>query len=367
MKFILNKENLLDALNSIQGVVEKRGINPILSNVLFSANDGSLSLTTTDTEVELHASFETGSLEPVEITLPCRKLTDICKALPKQADIAFSIADGKATLTSGRSLFSLATLPAADFPRIPFSEGREETLNIPSVTFKKVIDKTFFSMALQDVRYYLNGLYFSLTQDKLLTVTTDGHRLSLCTETLDEPCETPVNVIIPRKGAQEILRLLDDSSENTVLRLIKNHLCVEKGRHKVITKLIDAQYPDYEKVIPAGGNKHLSVEKETLKQSLHKASILSNEKYKGVRLSIGGGTLEVTTHNPEHEEAKDEIDVNYQGESISIGFNVVYLLDILNVIDGDEITMTLKDENSSCLITSQSQAGSQYVVMPMRL
>ena len=367
MKILFNRDVLLEGLSNTQGVVERKGINPILSNVYISLSEGRVELLTSDVEVELRSVFEIDSDFSGKLTLPAKKLLDICKSLPSETDLIFNIKEDKVSVTSGRARFTLSSLPGDDFPVILFEASSSNTFKLDPRTLQKSIEKISFSMAQQDVRYYLNGLFCNVSSDQILTVTTDGHRLSLCEQKLQNKTSLNKQVIIPRKGAQEILRLANGSSEELSLSFIKNHLSVSNGKQSVTTKLIDGQYPDYKKVIPVGMDKILKVNRELLKQSLSRASILSNEKFKGVRLHLAENTLEVVTHNPEQEEAKDEIDVDYQGPELSIGFNVVYLLDVLNTIKDDEIEVKLKDENCSCLISGVNDSECEYVVMPMRL
>lgn len=367
MKILLNRDLLLEGLSNTQGVVERKGINPILSNVHISLIPGKVQLLTSDVEVELRSEFDCESDLTRTFTLSAKKLLEICKSLPSGSDVLLNISDAKVIVSSARARFSLASLPGDEYPIIPFEASDANTIALPAKTLQKSIEKIFFSMAQQDVRYYLNGLFFDVSPEGVLSVATDGHRLSLCKQELQINTSLNKQVIVPRKGAQEILRLANASANELSVSFIKNHLSVSNGLQSVTSKLIDGQYPDYKKVVPVGMDKTVTVNRESLKQSLSRASILSNEKFKGIRLHLTENSLEVLTHNPEQEEAKDEIDIDYQGPELNIGFNVVYLLDVLNIIKDEEVEVKLKDENCSCLISGANDRECEYIVMPMRL
>lgn len=367
MKFTITRDTLLKPLQVISGVVEKRQTLPILSNVLLSLDANRLTLTGTDLEVELTASTDLTNAEGGDITLPARKFMDICKSLPEEAELSISIDENRALILSGKSRFTLSTLPAHDFPSTEKITGTRE-YTVSQATLKHLIDQTQFCMANQDVRYYLNGLLLELRPNSLRTVATDGHRLALC-DMESEIVPGEVNqIIIPRKGVVELSRLLsDDSEKSCTIQLNANHIRVDLGDIVFLSKLIDGRFPDYDRVIPRGGDKLVMANREILRQGLLRASILSNEKYRGIRMNFSNNLLRATVNNPEQEEAEEEIDINYQGDELEIGFNVSYLVDALNAIKQDQVQLTLIDANSSCLISGNGDESSRYVVMPMRL
>jgi DNA polymerase-3 subunit beta len=367
MKFSLSREALLNPLQLVVGVVERRQTLPILSNVLLRLEGNRLSMTGTDLEVEIKGSTEVvSSLEEGEVTVSARKILDICRSLPEGAQVDFSSSDGKAQIVSGRSRFTLATLPANEFPSVDEGEQNVE-FTVQGTVLRNLIDATSFAMAQQDVRYYLNGMLWEVTQNQLRAVATDGHRLALC----DTPCEVSVaedkvTAILPRKGIIELSRLVAD--DDVRVSVGSNHIRVTGGDYCFTSKLVDGAYPDYDRVVPKGGDKMVVGDREQLKQAFGRTAILSNEKYRGVRIELVSGAMHLVANNPEQEEAQEEVTVAYSGESLEIGFNVSYLLDVLNVLKSSEIRFTLADSNSSALVEDASgESKATYVVMPMRL
>lgn len=366
MKFTVSRETLLKPLQLVLGVVERRQTLPILSNVLMVLEDGKLSLTGTDLEVEIVGHVELDAPgEGGEITVPARKLMDIVRSLPDGAEINFSEKDGRVIVKSGRSRFTLSTLAASDFPNVDEGAGRFE-LNIAQPELKKLIDSTAFAMAQQDVRYYLNGMLWEVEQNNLRAVATDGHRLAMSTREMGATAAEKISAIIPRKGVLELSRLLSDDGE-VLLVIGSNHIRVSSEDFRFTSKLVDGSYPDYERVLPRNGSKEVFGDRAEMRQAFARAAILSNEKYRGVRLMLSDGLLKIVANNPEQEEAEEEVVVNYQGEGLEIGFNVSYLLDVLNVLPGEQTRFTLSDANSSALVTDAENSESVYVVMPMRL
>jgi DNA polymerase-3 subunit beta len=366
MKFQIQREEFLNPLQQIIGAVEKRQTMPALSNVLIRAEKDSLTLVATDLEIELLARKSIVIDQPGDITVPARKLLDICKALATEAEITFSLDKEKAIIKSGRSRFSLATLPAGDFPALDTIET-QFSFDIAQKTLRELIDKTAFAMAQQDVRYYLNGLLLEVSPQKLRTVATDGHRLAFC----EKECEHSINdlkqVILPRKGVLELVRLLHDSDATVKLSLANNHLQAELENTRFTSKLIDGRFPDYSRVMPETSSDLLTADRDLLKQALVRASILSNEKYRGIRLILNKNLLKLEAQNPDQEEADVELEVEYSGPDIEIGFNVNYMLDALNASSSPTVQTSLRDSNSSCLLTFPDNADCKYVIMPMRL
>jgi DNA polymerase-3 subunit beta len=366
MKTIIKRDELLKALQNVIGAVERRQTLPILGNILFRASEGVLSLTATDLEIEIVCIVGSEAIQDFQTTIPARKIFDICKALGEGSDIKLTIEENKVVIVSGRSQFTLATLPAKDFPGLDDIEAQHEFL-IPQNALKSLIDKTSFAMAQQDVRYYLNGLLVELSKGLLKLVATDGHRLALSEYEVDIDLEFDKQIIIPRKGVMELARFLDSTETPVKLILSQNHIKVETDKLSFISKLIDGKFPDYNRVIPVDGNKLMTVNRELLKKALTRISILSNEKYRGIRLTLTKANLAIQANNPDQEEAEEELSVDYDETEIEIGFNVTYIIDILNVLTSENVQVKLKDSNSSCIVSDVSDPTSLYVVMPMRL
>lgn len=366
MKFNINREDLIPGLQIVNGVIERRHTLPILSNLLFLVNKTGVTLTGTDMEVELVYHIEHNFEGSIEFTIPSRKLLDICRALPEGSILDFQIEKDQVILKSGKSKFTLATLPAKEYPSVEINEAQIK-LEITQNDLKSLVDDTMFAMAQQDVRYYLNGLLLEVCDNKIRAVATDGHRLAL--KELDKKTEIKETsqVIIPRKGVLEISRLLSNVDENVNLEITKNHIRIVLKDIEFTSKLIDGKFPDYERVIPEISPTPLVAGKEALKQSLTRASILSNEKYKGVRIILNKDSLKALAHNPEQEEAEEELEVQYTGNEMEIGFNVTYLLDAINAIKTDKVVITTNNPDSSCLILPEDKKDCKYVVMPMRL
>lgn len=370
MKFTISRESLLKPLQLVAGVVERRQTLPVLSNVLIKFNGSQLTMTGTDLEVEivgqinLEASASQG--EVGEITVPARKLLDISRALPEGVEVAFSHDDGKATIAAGRSRFTLSTLPANEFPNVEESEAALQFV-IGQRQLKDLIHATSFAMAQQDVRYYLNGMLLEVETGKLTSVATDGHRLAMAFSEVDISAAEKTQVVLPRKGVIELSRLLADEGEISVV-IGSNHLRVVADDFSFTSKLVDGAYPDYQRVLPKGGTNRMTASREVLRQAFGRTAILSNEKYRGVRLGLSENLLKLNANNPEQEEAQEEVVVDYNGDPLEIGFNVNYVLDVLSTLKGENACITLSDANSSALIEDpDNQSNATYVVMPMRL
>jgi DNA polymerase-3 subunit beta len=365
MKFSAARDALLKPLQAVIGVVERRQTMPILSNVLLVAKEDGLSVTATDLEVELVADADVQVEAGGEITVSGRKLLDICRALPDGATVAVSVSGEKLHVRSGRSKFALATLPATEFPSVEDLKA-SQTISVPQAVLGRLIEKTHFSMAQQDVRYYLNGMLLETGGKHLRTVATDGHRLALCQAELDDRELDEQQVIVPRKGVLELQRLL--SGEGSVdIVLGANHVRIQLEGIRFTSKLIDGRFPEYERVIPKDSSNELSADRDVLRGALQRTAILSNEKYRGIRLIIRDNGVVLQAHNPEQEEAEEELEVAYSGDDIEIGFNVNYLLDAIGAVDGEEVSLSVVDGNSSCLIRKPGNDDCKFVVMPMRL
>jgi len=365
MKLTAPREDVLAPLQSVIGVVERRQTMPVLANVLLAARDGRLNLTGTDLEVELVATSHVSVQQPGDITVPGRKLLDIFRSLPEKTPVMLSTEGERVSLRAGRSRFTLSSLPAAEFPLVE-EINAQQTLSVPQGEFRRLIDKTHFSMAQQDVRYYLNGLLLETDGMALRAVATDGHRLALCETELSEKTKTSQQVIVPRKGVLELQRIL--GTEGTLeLAVGTNHVRCQIGDIRFTSKLIDGRFPEYGRVIPSNPPRTVTAEREPLRQALQRTAILANEKYRGIRLTARPGLLTLQAHNPEQEEAEDQVEVTYHGEEVEIGFNVNYLLDALSAIEGDKVEIGLTDSNSSCLVRAPGTTNTRYVVMPMRL
>ncbi len=365
MKFSASREVILKPLHAVIGVVERRQTMPILSNVLLAAGDDSLTVTATDLEVELLAATEVSVDSTGEITVPGRKLHDICRALPDEARLEVNLSGDRLTVKAGRSRFTLSTLRAADFPVVD-EIATQQTLKLDRQKLHRLLAQTQFSMAQQDVRYYLNGLLLETDGQTLRAVATDGHRLALSELEMAAPAQRNEQIIVPRKGVLELQRLLDGEGE-VELTLGANHIQAQIGSIRFTSKLIDGKFPDYERVLPGEPQNIVMADRNLLRQALQRAAILSNEKYRGVRLALGENNVTIQANNPEQEEAEESLEVEYNGETMEIGFNVTYLLDALSAVDEEQVQVGLGDTNSSCLIRAPGGEDSKFVVMPMRL
>lgn len=370
MELNLNCEALLKTLSQVSGVVERKRTMAILGNVLFDAREERLAIIATDLEVELVGFVkEPDVCSPGRITLPARKLIDICRAFSPEDTLHFKLLKNqKMTVSCGRSRFNLATLPSEDFPSVEPAPNVIE-FNLANKDMRFLIERTHFSMAQQDVRYYLNGLLLDFNENTLRAVATNGHRLALACLPNAYEQEYAAQAIIPRKAVSEMLRVIDDSEETVLIKLTNNHIILETQDIILISKLIEGRFPDYERVLPRDGDKQTVIEREKIKNMMSRVSILANEKYHGIRLQLSEGLLHVSANNPEQEEAEEELELDYHGEDLDIGFNVKYILDVLDSIPSKRVKFTFSSANSSALIESADEDNDDcsYVVMPMRL
>jgi DNA polymerase-3 subunit beta len=373
MQFTIQREELLQPLQAVVGVVEKRQTLPILGNLLLELEGERLTLTGTDLEVELVSSVLVhGTVDPGRMTVSARKLMDLTRSLPEQAMMHFSRhGDDRLRVVAGSSRITLGTLPADEFPNVDAIEDAA-TLTLPQARLLHLIDQTHFAMAQQDVRYFLMGLYLQSEGETLRAVSTDGHRLALCELQMEAEAEQGFGVILPRKGVMELRRLLETEGDApATLRVGSNHLQVELGGVRFTSKLVDGEYPNYKRVIPPAGENQAVIDRQSLRDALLRASILSTEKFRGVRLVFEPGMLKVMAHNPEREQSEEEVPIDYDGDEIAIGFNVSYLLDVLNAnADKDSIRIAMKDGEGSCLVTPEEMPEAEnclFVVMPILL
>jgi DNA polymerase III subunit beta len=366
MKFTINREQLLTPLQQIVSVIEKRQTMPILSNVLIVVNDDQLVLTGTDLEIQIIAKISLTDAESGEITVPARKFLDLCRLLPTESEIKLETFEDKVKLVSGRSRFSLSTLPADNYPE--FAEAElENSFLINAGKLKKALEKTIFCMANQDVRYYLNGLMLEIFNSKLKVVASDGHRLSIYKDEMEVETGYEERIIIPRKGVIELARLLDDADAELNVQFSSNNIRIYIKDLIFSAKLVDAKYPDFSKVFEQEFFSPISIPKQKFKETLTRVSVLANEKFKGVTFDISDNLLKITTHNPEHDEGEEELAIDYQGEPLIIAFNAAYLLDAIANLDGDKALLTIAANASSCFIEEPNQEAYKFIVMPMRL
>jgi DNA polymerase III subunit beta len=366
MKFNVNRENLLTPLQHLVAVIEKRQTMPILSNVLMVISDDLLTLTGTDLEIQLVVRVIVSDVVPGSITVPARKLLDLCRLLPTNAEIVLEVTGDKVKLISNRGKFILSCLPAEQYP--DFSESElDKQFCVTAKQLKKALEKTIFCMANQDVRYYLNGLLLNISNSKLKLVASDGHRLALFEDDLANTTGYEERVILPRKGAVEIYRLLTDSDEQLTVYFSTNNIKVVIDQVTFSAKLVDAKYPDFSKVFQQGFFEPIVIPKQQMKDVLTRVAVLSNEKFKGITLDFKRDSVIISTHNPEHDEAEEELAINYSGEPLSIAFNAQYLLDAISNITSDNVLLTISNNISSCFIDESNPVEYKFVVMPMRI
>ncbi len=369
MKLLIKRETIVQPLTYVNSVVERRQTLPILANAYLKLDDNRMWITGTDLEVEITTYVDNVNVEEEgECTITAQKFLDICRALPDDAEIKLRSEKNKVMIRSKRSRFTLQSLPADDFPRIE-TQNWQERFTITQSELKQLIDNTSFSMAQQDVRYYLNGLLFEISKDKLVSVATDGHRLSKSETTINgSDNDQARQAIIPRKAIVELNRLLNSTDENVTVELNDHHIRFIFAQIIFTSKLIDGKFPDYKSVMSAKLPIKLDLDRQEFYQTLLRASILTNDKFRGIRLGFKDSVLKVASTNPEQEEANDEMSINhYDGPEMEIGFNVNYLMDILKVLNSEKVELSVKDGNSSCTLNIPKDNNSKYLVMPMRL
>jgi DNA polymerase-3 subunit beta len=367
MKFVINRDDLLRPLVLVSGAIERKHSVPILSNVLIKVQDGTLSMTGTDLEVELIATAQIAdSSVSLNTTVPAKKLLDICKSLPDGIELSLALEGESLILRAGKSRFSLSTLAADEYPNVEEWDSIA-SLKMSKSWFRGLIENTHFAMANQDVRYYLNGMSFEIENGLVRTVSTDGHRLALSTLQLAEGQHDQISIIIPRKGIMEVLRLVPEGDEMISINVGSNHVRVVDDGFTFTSKLVDGRFPDYRRVMPRNGDKIVIARRDVLKDAFLRVSILSNEKFRGVRLKLSENELHISANNPEQEQAEEVVDVSYSGSELELGFNVSYILDVLNNLKCEEVQLTFIDATSSALIEAVGRTDLTYVVMPMRL
>ena len=366
MNIQINRETLLKPLTSVTSIVEKRHTLPILSNLLLEAKQNKIHLTATDLEMQISLTVDSATTVDFSTTISAKKLLDICRSLPDNADINMTTNESRITLKAVKSRFNLQTLPAADYPVMTKTQGSTTLVELAQRELKDLLKQVEFAMAQQDIRYYLNGLLFEISANKLNIVGTDGHRLSFTSTELKQSYEKQ-DVILPRKTVVELIKLLDDTDEVVQIELASNQVNFSFGNLKLISKVIDGKFPDYNRVIPVGHQNTFSIERLTVLLAMQRASILSNEKYRGIRMVLSNNNLKLISTNSDQEEAEEELEINYSGDTLDIGFNVTYLIDVLNNTNCDQANFSFADANSSCLVTIPNNPNYKYVVMPMRI
>ena len=366
--FKSTQDQVLSALQSVSGIVERRQTLPILANVMLRKTGASVQLTTSDLEIQIRTHAELGGDEgDFATTIAARKLIDILRTMPADQNVSLESTGGKLILKGGKSRFTLQSLPAADFPLVQEAANFGPTFSVPQQTLKALMNRVAFSMAIHDIRYYLNGILFVAEGNNLSLVATDGHRLAYANATLDVAIPSKQEVILPRKTVLELQRLLSDKDGAIDMQFAGNQAKFSFDGMEFVTKLVEGKFPDYNRVIPRNHTNELVLGRQTLLSSLQRTAIMTSDKFKGVRLNIEPGSLRIAASNAEQEEATDEIEIEYAGDAIEIGFNVTYLMDVLTNMNQDMVRLSLSDGSSSALITLPDSEDFKYVVMPMRI
>src|SRR6185295_10759302 len=360
------RDALLKPLQAVSGIVERRHTLPILANVLLEHSDGRLFVTATDLEMQITAHSELAGKETQSTTVAARKLQDLLRALPEDSLLNVDGSANRMTLRAGRSRFNLQALPAADYPRIGVGQDQVQALTLPQREFRGLLKSAEFAMAQQDIRYYLNGMLLVIANDSLQAVATDGHRLSWASIAISGDFQRQ-EVILPRKTVLELSKLLQDSDDPLTLDILANQVRFRFANIELVSKVVDGKFPDYNRVIPTTNTKRIAFERTELLAALQRAAILSNEKFRGVRLVLGNDQLKIICTNSEQEEAEEELEIAYKGDALDVGFNINYLLDVLQNMAMDRVEVAFGDANSSALVTVPERDDYKYVVMPMRI
>jgi len=373
MKLIqADRDILLKPLQIVTGIVERRHTLPILSNVLIERKDEKISFVATDLEIQITTTAQDGTTvsEGYAVTVAAKKLQDILRALPDKTQVTLESEESRLHAKAGKSRFHLQTLPVEDFPKFPAGSEPQEKITLKQKELKHLLSRVQYAMAQQDIRYYLNGLLLLTEDNQLKVVATDGHRLAFALMALEpsgDRSEARREVILPRKVVLELTRLLGDTDDPVTVEILQNQVRFSFASVVLVTKVVDGKFPDYNRVIPDGYQKQFDITRQLLLQTLQRASILSNEKFRGVRLILTKDNLRIVCNNSEQEEAEEELEIVYGGDALDIGFNISYLLDVLNNLDGETVQLAFGDANSSALVTIPGDDSFQYVVMPMRI
>lgn len=366
MQIKINRDVLLKPLMNVTGIVERRHTLPILSNLLIEAENNNIKLTATDLEMQISLNIASELNDKLSTTISAKKFLDICRSLPDAIDIDMISKDSRMTVKAGKSRFNLQTLPSADYPIMTKVAGETVTIKISQIELKRLLKQVEFAMAQQDIRYYLNGLLLEVNQNRLNLVGTDGHRLSFTSAILNQTYEKN-EVILPRKTVIELIKLLEDNDDEVTIEIATGQVNFAFGEISLISKVIDGKFPDYHRVIPTAHSNTFTANRVEILTAMQRASILSNEKYRGIRMVLSENNLKLISTNTEQEEAEEELEITYNQESLDIGFNVTYLIDVLNNTQQETVNFSFADANSSCLITLPEDNDYKYVVMPMRI
>ena len=360
------RDALLKPLQTATGIVERKHTLPILANVLLESKGGKVHILATDLEIQIHTQGADNDKGDFQLTTNAKKLQDILRALPESANVQLDLEDHKLTLKAGKSRFNLQTLPPADFPTMNISETTHTQFSLPQETLKHMINQVQYSMAVQDIRYYLNGLLLQVEGNQLRLVATDGHRLAYASTTIEAELAKQ-DVILPRKTVLELVKLLNQPKEAIQIELLDNQVRFQCGDTTIVSKVIDGKFPDYNRVIPLDNDKIFVINRATLLGALERSAILANEKFRGVRLQLSGGSLKISCSNSEQEEASEELEIAYAGEALEVGFDIQFLMDVLRSVSSDDIQLAFGDANRSTLITIPNNPEFKYIVMPMRI
>lgn len=369
MNLQLPREALLNPLNTVIGVVDRKQNMPILSNVLFSIKNNQLILTGTDAEIELvgHSTLIDENLPATRLTLPGRKLMEICRSLPENAAVELYRDKESVVLRSGQSRFKLTSLPAEHFPSLT-TEKSDFSFTMPQLDLRTLLQRTAFTIAQKETRYYMNGLLLEIEAEKMTAVATDGHRLALTSAAITAPVEEKKQLLLPRKTVFELIRLLDSNEDTLGISVNKSHITINAKHFTLTSKLIESQYPNYKMVIPKNANNTIIFDKDNLKQALSRTAILCSEQYRGVRFEIANNLLQISVNSPDHESAEEQIGITFSGEALDIAFNVTYLIEALNAVSDSKVKLSFGDSNTSVIIEEENNPNnSLFVVMPMRL